>query len=156
MPLSKDQQGNNFHLAGTTYNGGVIHQSPLHQTNNEAVCVAAQDPEVPTQIKGKGEGKLSHDKWTNEEQWGNAVTQFCVLACYRRLPNVQLNIEGTTIHSQLPSEKLPGNCSVIVADLEPRPFGLGSSQKYGLCRRARCLCLLRCSIIKRVSWCLGN
>ena len=77
MPLYKDQQGNNFHLAGTTYNGGVIHQSPLHQTNNEAVCVAAQDPEVPTQIKGKGEGKLSHDKWTNEEQWGNAVTQFC-------------------------------------------------------------------------------
>ena len=116
-----DQKGNNFQSAGATYNGGVIFQSPLHQTNNYAVDVAAQDPEVPSQTKGKGKGKLTYNKWTNEEQWDNAVTQFCAFACYSRPQNIELNIESTTIHSQLPSEKLPGNCLVIVVDLEPRP-----------------------------------
>ena len=46
MSPDKDQEGNNFHSAGATYNGRVIFQSPLHQTNNEAVDVAAQDLEV--------------------------------------------------------------------------------------------------------------
>ena len=59
-----DQKGNNFQSAGATYNGGVIFQSPLHQTNNYAVDVAAQDPEVPSQTKGKGKGKLTYNKWT--------------------------------------------------------------------------------------------
>ena len=30
------------------------------------------------------------------------------------LRNIQQNIEGTTIHSQMPTKKLHGNCSVIV------------------------------------------
>ena len=46
VPLYEDQQGNNIHSAGATYKSGVIFQSPLHQTNNEVVYVAAQDPEV--------------------------------------------------------------------------------------------------------------
>ena len=46
VPSHEDQQGNNFHSAGATYNSGVIFQSPLHQTKNEAAKVAAQDPEV--------------------------------------------------------------------------------------------------------------
>ena len=46
VPLYEDQQGNNFHSAGATYKSGVIFQSPLHQTNNEVVDVAAQDPVV--------------------------------------------------------------------------------------------------------------
>ena len=43
MPPYEEQQGNNFHSAGATYKSGVIFQSPLHQTNNEVVDVAAQD-----------------------------------------------------------------------------------------------------------------
>ena len=40
----KTRKLNNFHSAGATYNRGVIFRSPLHQTNNKAVDVAAQDP----------------------------------------------------------------------------------------------------------------
>jgi len=36
----------------------LIFQSPLYQSNNEAVY-EAQDPEVPTQSKGKGKAKLN-------------------------------------------------------------------------------------------------
>ena len=43
VPPYKEQQGNNFHSAGATYKSGVIFQSPLHQTNNEVVDVAAQN-----------------------------------------------------------------------------------------------------------------
>ena len=46
VPPYEEQQGNNFHSAGATYKSGVIFQSPLHQTNNEVVDVAAQDPVV--------------------------------------------------------------------------------------------------------------
>ena len=46
VPPYEEQQGNNFHSAGATYKRGVIFQSPLHQTNNEVVDVAAQDPVV--------------------------------------------------------------------------------------------------------------
>ena len=46
VPPYDEQQGNNFHSAGATYKSGVIFQSPLHQTNNEVVDVAAQDPVV--------------------------------------------------------------------------------------------------------------
>ena len=44
VPSYEDQQGNNFNSVGATYNGGGIFQSPLHQTINNAVDVAAQDP----------------------------------------------------------------------------------------------------------------
>ena len=43
VPPYEEQQGNNFHSAGATYKSGAIFQSPLHQTNNEVVDVAAQD-----------------------------------------------------------------------------------------------------------------
>ena len=46
VPPYEEQQGNNFHSAGATYKSGVIFQSPLHQTNNEVVDAAAQDPVV--------------------------------------------------------------------------------------------------------------
>ena len=46
---------------------------------------------------------------------------FVFFACFGRSQNIQQNIEGTKIHSQLLSEKLPGNCLVIVVDLEPSP-----------------------------------
>ena len=40
----KTRKLNNFHSAGATYNRGVIFRSSLHQINNKAVDVAAQDP----------------------------------------------------------------------------------------------------------------
>ena len=40
----EDQEVKQFSSAGATYNRGVIFRSPLHQTNNKAVDVAAQDP----------------------------------------------------------------------------------------------------------------
>ena len=43
VPPYEEQQGNNFHSAVATYKSGVIFQSPLHQTNNEVVDVAAQN-----------------------------------------------------------------------------------------------------------------
>lgn len=46
------QSGQALDGAVARYKGGVLFQSPLHQSNNEAVDVA-QNPEVPTQIKGK-------------------------------------------------------------------------------------------------------
>ena len=49
-----------------------------------------------------------------------AITQSCIFAYYGRSQDIQQNIEGTTIHSQLFSEILFGNSSVIVVDLEPR------------------------------------
>ena len=58
--------------------------------------------------------------------WGIAVRQFCVFACYSGSQNIYQSFDGTTIHSQFPSDKLPGNCSVIVVDLKPRPVSKGT------------------------------
>ena len=57
---------------------------------------------------------MNPGNWNILFHWRIIVTQFCVFACYSRLQNIQQNIEGTTIHSQLPTKKLHGNCSVIV------------------------------------------
>ena len=89
---------------------------------------------------------MNPGNWNILFHWRIIVTQFCVFACYSRLQNIQQNIEGTTIHSQLPTKKTPRelfcHCS--------------TSAKYGWCRRAQRFRLLRCSTIKRVAWCLRN
>ena len=78
--------------------------------------------------------------------WSNAVMQsFHKL----QLQDIQQNIKGTSVHSQLLSEIIPRNPLVIVVSLKPRLFG--SFQKYGLCQCAQHLCLRQYSIVKRAS-----
>ena len=83
--------------------------------------------------------------------WSNAVTQSCIFTSYGRPQDVQQNIKGASVHSQLLSEIIPGNPSVIVMNLKPRLVWSWKFPKVWVVSTCPRLCLLQYSIVKRAT-----